>query len=176
MSPGDVAVPRPDEGSLSEQRISSLEKQLNIEQKVKQGAENMIQQYCNGPTRDKKLLAEAQQMLADSKAKIEYIKMRIMKVKQVQSEEMDGKGSGDGSRARGGRNTKIQIFFPPPPPHAFTIFTGNMSAHNKLERNECYHPAAARRVRKLAGAISQMIYGVNCNRVKTRKERKWRSN
>jgi protein kinase N len=111
MSPGDVAVPRPDEGSLSEQRISSLEKQLNIEQKVKQGAENMIQQYCNGPTRDKKLLAEAQQMLADSKAKIEYIKMRIMKVKQVQSEEMDGKGSGDGSRARGGRNTKIQIFF-----------------------------------------------------------------
>ena len=101
MSPGDVAVPRPDECSLSEQRIQSLEKQLNIELKVKQGAENMIQQYSNGPTRDKKLLAEAQQMLADSKAKIEYIKMRIMKVKQVQSEEMDGKGSADGSRNRG---------------------------------------------------------------------------
>ena len=114
MSPSDVAVPRPDEGSLSEQRISSLEKQLNIEQKVKQGAENMIQQYCNGPTRDKKLLAEAQQMLADSKAKIEYIKMRIMKVKQVQSEEMDGKGSGDGSRARGGikyENSNFSFFF-----------------------------------------------------------------
>lgn len=101
MSPGDPAVSRPDEGSLSEQRIQSLEKQLNIELKVKQGAENMIQQYSNGPTRDKKLLAEAQQMLADSKAKIEYIKMRIMKVKQVQSEEMDGKGSADGSRNRG---------------------------------------------------------------------------
>lgn len=108
MSPGDVAVQRPDEGSLSEQRISSLEKQLNIEQKVKQGAENMIQQYCNGPTRDKKLLAEAQQMLADSKAKIEYIKMRIMKVKQVQSEEMDGKGSADGSRVRGGKATLLR--------------------------------------------------------------------
>ncbi|EFX88403.1 hypothetical protein DAPPUDRAFT_305606 [Daphnia pulex] len=112
MSPGDVAVPRPDEGSLSEQRISSLEKQLNIEQKVKQGAENMIQQYCNGPTRDKKLLAEAQQMLADSKAKIEYIKMRIMKVKQVQSEEMDGKGSADGSRARGDRNCDFGLMTP----------------------------------------------------------------
>ena len=47
----------------------------------------MIQQYSNGPTRDKKLLAEAQQMLYDSKAKIEYIKMRIMKVKQVQEED-----------------------------------------------------------------------------------------
>lgn len=112
MSPGDVAVQRPDEGSLSEQRISSLEKQLNIEQKVKQGAENMIQQYCNGPTRDKKLLAEAQQMLADSKAKIEYIKMRIMKVKQVQSEEMDGKGSADGSRVRGDRNCDFGLMTP----------------------------------------------------------------
>ena len=115
MSPGDVAVPRPDECSLSEQRIQSLEKQLNIELKVKQGAENMIQQYSNGPTRDKKLLAEAQQMLADSKAKIEYIKMRIMKVKQVQSEEMDGKGSADGSRNRGNEKKKkyTRHIYPP---------------------------------------------------------------
>ena len=60
---------------------------------VKQGAENMIQQYSNGPTRDKKLLAEAQQMLADSKAKIEYIKMRIMKVKQSQEEDRGGSES-----------------------------------------------------------------------------------
>ncbi|KAI5734926.1 hypothetical protein M8J77_012019 [Diaphorina citri] len=63
-------------------RLVSLEKQLNIEQKVKQGAENMIQSLTSGGSRDKKLLAEAQQMLADSKAKIEFLRMRILKVKQ----------------------------------------------------------------------------------------------
>lgn len=55
-----------------------------IEQKVKQGAENMIQSITGGHhSRDKKLLAEAQQMLQDSKAKIEYLRMRILKVKQL---------------------------------------------------------------------------------------------
>lgn len=106
MSPtGDaMALRASDEMTLSvgEQRIQSLEKQLNIELKVKQGAENMIQQYSNGPTRDKKLLAEAQQMLTDSRNKIEYIKMRIMKVKQVQEEIDNSKATGpDGVRIRG---------------------------------------------------------------------------
>ncbi|KAF4531923.1 hypothetical protein B566_EDAN000952, partial [Ephemera danica] len=68
--------------SLQDQRLLSLEKQLNIELKVKQGAENMIQSYSGGHSRDKKLLAEAQQMLADSKAKIEFLRMRMLKVKQ----------------------------------------------------------------------------------------------
>ena len=61
---------------------------------VKAGSENMIQMYSSGPMRDKKLLGEAQQMLADSRAKIEYIKMRIMKVKQAKLEnglDADGK-------------------------------------------------------------------------------------
>ena len=50
---------------------------------VKQGAENMLQSLANsGHSRDKKLIGEAQQMLADSQAKIEYLKMRIMKVRQ----------------------------------------------------------------------------------------------
>lgn len=62
-------------------RLQSLEKQLNIELKVKQGAENMIQSITSRPhSKDKKLLAEAQQMLQDSKAKIEYLKMRMLKV------------------------------------------------------------------------------------------------
>lgn len=61
----------------------SLEKQLNIEMKVKNGAENMIQSISVGHHgRDKKLLAEAQQMLADSKAKIEFLKLRILKVRR----------------------------------------------------------------------------------------------
>lgn len=58
-------------------KIENLEKQLNIELKVKQGAENMIQSIIG---KDKKLLAEAQQMLQDSKKKIEYLKMKIIKV------------------------------------------------------------------------------------------------
>lgn len=63
--------------------LMSLEKQLSIETKVKNGAENMIQSITSGHHgRDKKLLAEAQQMLADSKAKIEFLKLRILKVKQ----------------------------------------------------------------------------------------------
>ncbi|GLV45639.1 Protein kinase N [Carabus blaptoides fortunei] len=64
-------------------RLQSLEKQLNIELKVRQGAENMIQSITGGyHSRDKKLLAEAYQMLADSKLKIDYLKMRILKMKQ----------------------------------------------------------------------------------------------
>lgn len=60
-------------------RIESLERQLNIELKVKQGAENMVQSIT-----DKKLLLEAQQMLLDSKKKIEYLKMKITKVSYPQ--------------------------------------------------------------------------------------------
>ncbi|KAG8178722.1 hypothetical protein JTE90_023268 [Oedothorax gibbosus] len=76
------------------QRLKSLEKQLNIEQKVKTGAENMIQMYSSGPSKDKKLSAEAQQMLADSKAKIEYIRMMINKVKHDKGNHSDGNTPG----------------------------------------------------------------------------------
>ena len=50
----------------------------------------MIQSYTSG--RDKKLLADARQMLQDSKAKIDYLKMRIAKAKQSQ---LDGLGNLD---------------------------------------------------------------------------------
>ncbi|XP_060874981.1 serine/threonine-protein kinase N isoform X1 [Metopolophium dirhodum] len=75
---------------VSDLRLVQLEKQLNIELKVKQGAENMIQSLSNGHSRDKKLLADAQQMLSDSKLKIEYLRMAILKGKQTkqQKEEM----------------------------------------------------------------------------------------
>lgn len=58
-------------------KIENLERQLNIELKVKQGAENMIHSITG---KDKKLLLEAQQMLQDSRKKIEYLKMKIIKV------------------------------------------------------------------------------------------------
>ncbi|XP_073846976.1 serine/threonine-protein kinase N isoform X16 [Musca autumnalis] len=69
--------------SANDKLLLSLEKQLNIEMKVKNGAENMIQSLQSGHYgRDKKLLGEAQQMLTDSKAKIEFLRLRILKVKQ----------------------------------------------------------------------------------------------
>ncbi|KAK0177612.1 hypothetical protein PV328_001648 [Microctonus aethiopoides] len=74
------------EGLITDLRLLSLEKQLNIETKVKQGAENMIQSLTSGH-RDKKLLQEAQQMLDDSRAKIEFLRMRIMKVRQARQQQ-----------------------------------------------------------------------------------------
>ncbi|XP_075228681.1 serine/threonine-protein kinase N isoform X2 [Lycorma delicatula] len=83
-------------GFANDLRLLSLEKQLNIELKVKQGAENMIQSLTSGHSRDKKLLAEAQQMLGDSRAKIEFLRMRIMKSKQMrQQKPPDAASNGD---------------------------------------------------------------------------------
>ena len=60
---------------------------------VKQGAENMIAMYSTGSSRDKKLLAEAQQMLGDAKTKIEIIRMQMLKASQdsVPGVESQGK-------------------------------------------------------------------------------------
>lgn len=54
----------------------------------------MIQSLTSGH-RDKKLLAEAQQMLGDSRAKIEYLRMRILKVKQSRQQRHDPSTNGD---------------------------------------------------------------------------------
>ncbi|XP_076455221.1 serine/threonine-protein kinase N2-like isoform X2 [Babylonia areolata] len=70
------------DGSGGNQRLASLQKQMDIENKVKQGAENMIAMYSTGSSRDKKLLAEAQQMLSDAKTKIEIIRMQMLKANQ----------------------------------------------------------------------------------------------
>ncbi|XP_077412722.1 serine/threonine-protein kinase N2 isoform X1 [Vanacampus margaritifer] len=67
----------------SSSRLAALKRQNDIELKVKQGAENMIQMYSNGPSKDRKLLATAQQLLQDSKMKIEFIRMQILKASQA---------------------------------------------------------------------------------------------
>uniref|UniRef100_A0A8C9V4K0 protein kinase C n=1 Tax=Scleropages formosus TaxID=113540 RepID=A0A8C9V4K0_SCLFO len=61
-------------------RIRTLKKQLTVEIKVKQGAENIIQSFTNSSVKDRKLLSTAQQMLRDSRTKIELIRMQIVKV------------------------------------------------------------------------------------------------
>uniref|UniRef100_A0A4W5RVU1 protein kinase C n=1 Tax=Hucho hucho TaxID=62062 RepID=A0A4W5RVU1_9TELE len=79
--------------SANQDRITALERQLNIELKCKQGAENMIPIYASGVTKDKKMHQTAQQMLQDSKTKIDIIRMQIRKAMQAteQTEDIQGK-------------------------------------------------------------------------------------
>ena len=65
-------------------RIESLKKQIAVEMKVKQGAENMLAMYSasGSKKKDSKLIAEAQQMLEDSRTKIEIIRMALLREQQ----------------------------------------------------------------------------------------------
>lgn len=83
MTTTSSALTTTDDLASNDKYLQSLEKQLTIEMKVKNGTENMIQSISqNYQSRDKKLLAEAYTMLDDSKAKIEFLKLKILKVKQ----------------------------------------------------------------------------------------------
>ncbi|XP_050440224.1 serine/threonine-protein kinase N isoform X2 [Adelges cooleyi] len=95
---------------VSDLRLVQLEKQLNIELKVKQGAENMIQSLSSSHSRDKKLLADAQQMLSDSKLKIEYLRMAILKGKQTkqQKEEMKSNGENKNDKSESRLETPLE--------------------------------------------------------------------
>ncbi|XP_049644469.1 serine/threonine-protein kinase N1 isoform X2 [Suncus etruscus] len=98
LSPG-AGGPTCSAANLS--RAAGLEKQLAIELKVKQGAENMIHTYSNGSTKDRKLLLTAQQMLQDSKTKIDIIRMQLRRALQQagqlesQAAPEDAQGSPD---------------------------------------------------------------------------------
>uniref|UniRef100_A0A8C0VRQ0 Serine/threonine-protein kinase N3 n=1 Tax=Cyanistes caeruleus TaxID=156563 RepID=A0A8C0VRQ0_CYACU len=75
-----IVITDKEESATGSLTFLSLKKQLHVEMKVKQGAENMIQMYST--SKERKLLATAQQMLQDSKTKIEIIRMHIVKVSQ----------------------------------------------------------------------------------------------
>uniref|UniRef100_A0A8C5R1F0 protein kinase C n=1 Tax=Leptobrachium leishanense TaxID=445787 RepID=A0A8C5R1F0_9ANUR len=66
-----------------QRRVEALKRQLHIENKVKQGAENIIQMFSNGTSKDRKLLSTAQQMLQDSRIKTELLRMQIVKLTQT---------------------------------------------------------------------------------------------
>uniref|UniRef100_A0A6Q2WZA8 protein kinase C n=1 Tax=Esox lucius TaxID=8010 RepID=A0A6Q2WZA8_ESOLU len=68
-------------------RICALKKQLTMETKVKQGAENIIQTYVSSS--DRRMLSTAQQMLQDSRTKIELLRMQIVKVTQAREGQRD---------------------------------------------------------------------------------------
>ena len=65
----------------------------------------MIAEYSSSHGRDKKLLMEAQLMSADSKAKIEYLRMRLMKMKQNKEIAMAQQGEQD----EDSENTKSKL-------------------------------------------------------------------
>lgn len=69
-----------------EQRMRALNRQLEIEMKIKVGAENMLQSFSQGPKKDKKLCDDAQAMLKDAKLKIEYIRMQLNKLNNQQEQ------------------------------------------------------------------------------------------
>ncbi|KAL2782126.1 serine/threonine-protein kinase N3 isoform 2, partial [Daubentonia madagascariensis] len=57
--------------------LEALRRQLQVELKVKQGAENMTHTCASGTPKEKKLLAAAQQMLRDSQLKVALLRMKI---------------------------------------------------------------------------------------------------
>ncbi|XP_018420824.1 PREDICTED: serine/threonine-protein kinase N3 [Nanorana parkeri] len=66
-----------------QRRVEALKRQLHIEHKVKQGAENIIQMFSSGAFKDRKLMATAQQMLQDTRIKTELLRMQIVKLTQL---------------------------------------------------------------------------------------------
>ncbi|XP_033104186.1 serine/threonine-protein kinase N2-like isoform X2 [Anneissia japonica] len=83
--PSEPMSPEQNDKGPINTRVIALERQLAIEMKVKAGAENMLQMYSSGSGKDRKMLAEAQQMLQDSKTKIEFIRMQLLKANQSQT-------------------------------------------------------------------------------------------
>lgn len=57
--------------------LEALHRQLQVELKVKQGAENMIHTCARGTPKERKLLAAAQQMFKDSQLKVALLRMKI---------------------------------------------------------------------------------------------------
>ncbi|XP_044519956.1 serine/threonine-protein kinase N3 [Gracilinanus agilis] len=85
LLPDEAHSPAASEPHLREEKpvakhLEALRKQLQIELKVKQGAENMTNTYANGSPKERRLLSAAQQMLRDSKVKIELLRMQIGKL------------------------------------------------------------------------------------------------
>ena len=83
-------------------KIESLKKQIAVEMKVKQGAENMLAMYnaSGSKKKDSKLIAEAQQMLEDSRTKIEIIRMALLREQQ---QGVSGREDGMLSGGAGGK-------------------------------------------------------------------------
>ena len=80
MRPDSISIGSVESISSPNTRILALEKQLDIETKVKEGALNMLEMYSKN--RNKFMREKAKTMLDYSNAKIDYIKMMIEKIRE----------------------------------------------------------------------------------------------
>ncbi|XP_012627604.2 serine/threonine-protein kinase N3 isoform X2 [Microcebus murinus] len=79
--------PRPRTEQPRARHLEVLRRQLQVELKVKQGAENMTHTCASGTPKEKKLLAAAQQMLRDSQLKVALLRMKISSLEASGSPE-----------------------------------------------------------------------------------------
>ncbi|XP_027241496.1 serine/threonine-protein kinase N3 isoform X2 [Cricetulus griseus] len=89
--------PRPRAEQSRARHLEVLQRQLQVELKVKQGAENMIHTCARGTHKERKLLAAAQQMLKDSQLKVTLLRMKISSLETSGSPE-----PGEASQGREG--------------------------------------------------------------------------
>lgn len=90
--------------SAHEQRIKTLNRQLEIETKIKIGAENLLQTFSKVPKKDK-ICEEAKDMLKDAKLKIEYIRMQLNKINNQFNEQSSLNG-----QLRNGEDSLCKLF------------------------------------------------------------------
>ncbi|XP_029776009.1 serine/threonine-protein kinase N3 isoform X6 [Suricata suricatta] len=79
--------PQPPAEQPRARHLEALQRQLQVELKVKQGAENMTHTYASGTPKERKLLAAAQQMLQDSQLKVALLRMKISSLEASGSPE-----------------------------------------------------------------------------------------
>ncbi|KAI4587634.1 hypothetical protein R6Z07M_003759 [Ovis aries] len=89
LGPAEPAAsgPRPLAEQARARHLEALQRQLQVELKVKQGAENMTHTYASGTPKERKLLAAAQQMLQDSQLKVALLRMKISSLEASGSPE-----------------------------------------------------------------------------------------
>ncbi|XP_053416510.1 serine/threonine-protein kinase N3 isoform X1 [Nycticebus coucang] len=79
--------PRPRAEQPRARHLEALRRQLQVELKVKQGAENMTYTCASGTPKEKKLLEAAQEMLRDSQLKVALLRMKISSLEASGSPE-----------------------------------------------------------------------------------------
>lgn len=99
LSPQKSTISYKDDEEPGNHRMASLEKQLAIEMKVKHGTENMLQMLVGKDNKSRKMIADAEQMLEDSKIKIDAIKMNVLREKQNEKNISETPGPVNENRA-----------------------------------------------------------------------------
>ncbi|XP_044938480.1 serine/threonine-protein kinase N3 isoform X4 [Mustela putorius furo] len=101
--------------------LEALQRQLQVELKVKQGAENMTRTCATGTPKERKLLAAAQQMLRDSQLKVALLRMKISSLEASGAREPGeawkggaGRGWAGLGRAEGGVGLRADPLLPGP--------------------------------------------------------------